>query len=47
MNRRISLIETSVVVDGETADVGVRFPNPVAVFRPTFGIPVRADPHYT
>jgi hypothetical protein len=33
MNRRSLLIETSVVVDGETGGGGVWFPNPVAVLR--------------
>jgi hypothetical protein len=47
MNRRSLLIETSVVVDGETGDGGVWFPNPVAALRRIFGIPVSQERHYT
>jgi hypothetical protein len=46
-NRRIALIETSIVVDGETGAATVRFPNLDAVFGRTFGIPVNTDPNYT
>jgi len=47
MNRRAALIETSVVVDGETGDIGKWFPNPVAGLRRISAIPVRPDRHYT
>jgi hypothetical protein len=47
MNRRSLLIETSVVVHGETGAGGVWFPNPVAGLRRISGIPVRQEGHYT
>jgi hypothetical protein len=47
MNRRNLLIETSVVVDGETGGGDVWFPNPVAALRRIFGIPVSPERHYT
>jgi hypothetical protein len=45
-NRRMSLIGTSIVVDGETVPTAVRFP---AVRRamPTFPVPEAAIGHYT
>lgn len=47
MNRRSLLIETSVVVDGETGAGGVWFPNPVAGLRRLFGIPAGPEHNYT
>jgi hypothetical protein len=47
MNRRSLLIETSVVVGGETGGGGMWFPNPVAVLRRIFGIPVSPEHNYT
>jgi hypothetical protein len=47
MNRRTLLIETSVVVDGETGVGCVWFPTPVAGLRRIFAIPASQERNYT